>query len=113
MPEGLNQNFSVSTGPLPASRKAYVPGKQHPQIRVPLREIDLSPAAKEPAVRVYDASGPYTDPTATTKTKSKTFIFESVRLPDTRSTTISARKPRKARVADRPRLYQPLKKNGA
>src|SRR6202030_3908246 len=67
MPEGsMNQNLAVSTGPLPASRKVYVPGILHPAIRVPLREIDLSPSAKEPAVRVYDSSGPYTDPTVTT-----------------------------------------------
>src|SRR5258708_39922683 len=67
MPEGsMNQNLAVSTGPLPASRKVYVPGILHPAIRVPLREIDLSPSAKEPAVRVYDSSGPYTDPNVTT-----------------------------------------------
>src|SRR3954471_487823 len=67
MPEGsVNPSLAVSTGPLPASRKVYVPGKFHPEIRVPLREIDLSPSAKEPPVRVYDSSGPYTDPTVTT-----------------------------------------------
>ena len=54
----------VTTGPLPASRKVMVAGERHPEIRVPLREIDLHPTAKEPAVRVYDPSGPYTDPTA-------------------------------------------------
>src|SRR5260370_14383865 len=67
MPEGsMNQNLAVSTGPLPASRKVYVPGKLHPEIRVPFREIDLSPSAKEPAVRVYDSSGPYTERNVTT-----------------------------------------------
>jgi phosphomethylpyrimidine synthase len=67
MPEGsMNQNLAVSTGSLPASRKVYVSGKLHPEIRVPLREIDLSPTANEPAVRVYDSSGPYTDPNVTT-----------------------------------------------
>ena len=52
----------VTTGALPASRKVFVAGEHHPNIRVPLREIDLHPSAKEPAVRVYDPSGPYTDP---------------------------------------------------
>jgi phosphomethylpyrimidine synthase len=52
----------VTTGPLPSSRKIHVPGELHPEIRVPLREIDLSPSSGEPAVRVYDTSGPYTDP---------------------------------------------------
>jgi phosphomethylpyrimidine synthase len=67
MPEGtLKQNFSVSTGPLPASRKIHVAGKRHPDLAVAMREIDLSPAAKEPSVRVYDPSGPYTDPAVTT-----------------------------------------------
>src|SRR5579872_3726065 len=63
MPEGtLSQNFKVSTGPLPASRKVHVPGARHPELRVAMREIDLTSAAKEPPVRVYDPSGPYTDP---------------------------------------------------
>jgi phosphomethylpyrimidine synthase len=66
MPEGsVNQNFSVSTGPLPASRKVRVAGHLHPEIRVAMREIDLAPSAKEPPVRVYDSSGPYTDSSAT------------------------------------------------
>jgi phosphomethylpyrimidine synthase len=63
MPEGsLKQTIGVSTGPLPASRKIYVGGQRHPDIKVAMREIDLSEAAKEPPVRVYDPSGPYTDP---------------------------------------------------
>ena len=56
------EEFSVTTGPLPASRKIYVPGTRHPDIRVALREIDLEPSSGEKPVRVYDASGPYTDP---------------------------------------------------
>ncbi len=52
----------VTTGPLPSSRKVYVSGDQHKDIRVPVREIDLHPSANEPAVPVYDPSGPYTDP---------------------------------------------------
>ncbi|MGE0410045.1 MAG: phosphomethylpyrimidine synthase ThiC, partial [Amphiplicatus sp.] len=52
----------VTTGPLPASRKVYVAGARFPDIRVPLREIDLHPSAAEPPVPVYDPSGPYTDP---------------------------------------------------
>ncbi len=66
MPEGtLKQPFTVSTGPLPASRKIYVAGERHPALRVPMREIEVSPTAKEPPVRVYDTSGPYTDPAVT------------------------------------------------
>jgi phosphomethylpyrimidine synthase len=66
MPEGtIQQNFAVSTGPLPASRKIHVAGERHKDLRVAMREIDLTPAAKEPPLRVYDPSGPYSDPAAT------------------------------------------------
>ena len=54
----------VTTGPLPASTKVHVAGNLHPDIRVPLREIALEPSANEPAVRVYDTSGPYSDANA-------------------------------------------------
>ena len=55
--------------PFPGSRKVYVTGSR-PDIRVPFREIPLSPpqtrTGEEPnaPVRVYDTSGPYTDPAA-------------------------------------------------
>jgi phosphomethylpyrimidine synthase len=51
---------TVTTGPLPASQKIYVPGEIHPDIRVPMREISVHPTAGEPPVTVYDSSGPYT-----------------------------------------------------
>jgi phosphomethylpyrimidine synthase len=48
----------VTTGPISGSRKVYalVGG-----LSVPLREIPLHESAKEPPVRVYDSSGPYTE----------------------------------------------------
>jgi len=55
--------------PLPNSRKIYVQGSR-PDIQVPMREISQSDtpasfgAEKNPAVYVYDTSGPYTDPSA-------------------------------------------------
>lgn len=55
--------------PLPASRKVYVEGSR-PDIRVPFREITLSPTKtssideENPPLLVYDTSGPYTDPAA-------------------------------------------------
>ena len=58
---------SSSTRPLDGSRKVYVQGSR-PDIRVPMREIDLddTPASfgaeKNPPIPVYDTSGPYTDP---------------------------------------------------
>ena len=54
---------TVTTGPLPASRKVY--SHPLPDLAVPHREIDLHPSANEPPVAVYDTSGPYTDPSVT------------------------------------------------
>jgi phosphomethylpyrimidine synthase len=51
---------TVTTGPIAGSRKVYAAPRSHPDMRVPLREIALSDPA-EPAVRVYDPSGPYTE----------------------------------------------------
>jgi phosphomethylpyrimidine synthase len=60
-----------SSDQLPNSRRVYVQGKIHPQVRVPFREISLSPTKSlsgtvEPnePVRVYDCSGPWGDPGA-------------------------------------------------
>ena len=55
----------VTTGPLPGSRKVHVAGQLHPDLRVAMREVVLEPSANEPPVRIYDPSGPYTDPDAT------------------------------------------------
>jgi phosphomethylpyrimidine synthase len=62
MPDSLADRFTVTTGPLPSSRKTYVTGKHYPDIRVAQREIDLTAGCDEPPVAVYDTSGPYTDP---------------------------------------------------
>ena len=51
---------TVTTGPLQGSRKVYAAPRSHPDIKVPFREIALSDPA-EPTLRVYDASGPYTE----------------------------------------------------
>jgi phosphomethylpyrimidine synthase len=59
-----------SRDPLPQSTKVYLNGRIHPDLRVPMREIKVSPTktfkgdyeANEP-VRVYDTSGPWGDPT--------------------------------------------------
>ncbi len=57
--------------PLPGSRKVYLEGSR-PDIRVPFREISLSPTKtsgmgpdeENPPLLVYDTSGPYSDPSA-------------------------------------------------
>ncbi len=50
----------VTTGALPGSRKVYSAPEGHDDLAVPFREIEL--AGGEPPFRVYDTSGPYTDP---------------------------------------------------
>jgi len=58
-----------SSEPLRGSTRVYVPGQLHPEIRVPMREIALNPTRlpdgsmrDNEAVRVYDTSGPWGDP---------------------------------------------------
>jgi len=52
----------VTTGPLPSSQKIYITPEEAPDLSVPLREITQS-VATEPKIRVYDTTGPYSDPT--------------------------------------------------
>jgi phosphomethylpyrimidine synthase len=55
--------------PSPNSRRIYIPGTLYPDLRVPMREVELSPTRRgdgrvevnEP-VRLYDTSGPWGDP---------------------------------------------------
>ncbi|HLY45392.1 MAG TPA: phosphomethylpyrimidine synthase ThiC [Stellaceae bacterium] len=56
----------VTTGPFPASRKIHVAGSRLGAIGVAMREIDLEASSGEPPLRVYDTSGPYSDPTLAT-----------------------------------------------
>jgi len=51
----------VTTGPLPASTRIHTHPAANPGLKVPFREIALSDPAEAP-VRVYDTSGPYSDP---------------------------------------------------
>ncbi|AGH49291.1 phosphomethylpyrimidine synthase ThiC [Sphingomonas sp. MM-1] len=51
--------MTVTTGPIRGSRKIHVG-----PLGVAMREIDLEPSSGEPPLRVYDCSGPYTDPQA-------------------------------------------------
>src|SRR5689334_11139331 len=66
---------AITAGAFPASRKGWVEGKIHPLLRLPRREIAMNPtpAGMGPDAkllpnapqRVYEASGPYTDPAVT------------------------------------------------
>jgi phosphomethylpyrimidine synthase len=49
--------MKVTTGPIRGSRKIHVG-----PLRVAMREIALEPSANEVPLRVYDTSGPYSDP---------------------------------------------------
>ncbi|MFK7899492.1 MAG: phosphomethylpyrimidine synthase ThiC, partial [Cyclobacteriaceae bacterium] len=69
---------SITTGPFPKSKKVYVSGKLH-DIKVAMREVALhdtiskfdkvKPVEKNPAVTLYDTSGPYTDENHTVDVK--------------------------------------------
>lgn len=57
--------IGVTTGPIRGSRKIHVESARFPGLTVAMREIQLEPSSGEPPVRVYDTSGPYTDPKVT------------------------------------------------
>src|SRR5687767_14589156 len=61
-----------SSEQLPASKKVFVAGTIHADVRVPMREIEVSPTKSytgavtpNDPVRVYDCSGPWGDPNFT------------------------------------------------
>jgi phosphomethylpyrimidine synthase len=64
--------LDIRYDPLPGSRKIYKSGSIHKDLRVPFREISLSPTVEagtgkeipNAPLEVYDTSGPYTDPAA-------------------------------------------------
>ncbi|HEY4271024.1 MAG TPA: phosphomethylpyrimidine synthase ThiC [Candidatus Udaeobacter sp.] len=63
------QGATATNSSLPNSKKIYVYGKLHPNLRAPFREITLAPTKSlngetevNESVRVYDTSGPWTDP---------------------------------------------------
>jgi phosphomethylpyrimidine synthase len=72
--ESVPKNM-ITTAPLSGSRKIYVQGKRHKDLRIAMREISVSSGVGDhsrngehsstnaPLV-VYDTSGPYTDPSA-------------------------------------------------
>ena len=93
-PSGQSENENNNTGsalnsdtahpitrdPLPASKKVYVQSESLPEVKVPMRQIDLTDGTN---VTVYDTSGVYTDPSVD--------IDVHVGLADIRSDWIKAR----------------------
>ena len=63
-----------------------------PCLRVPFREVAVHPSANEPALTLYDPSGPYTDPTVSIdieKGLSKTALMrQALRLYQSISTRL-------------------------
>jgi phosphomethylpyrimidine synthase len=82
-PQVSLDSIGVTTGPIRGSRKVHVASPTGSGIRVAMREIDLDPHSGEPSVRVYDTSGPYTDPNAK--------IDIAAGLPELRASWIRAR----------------------
>ena len=78
----------ASIQPFPNSKKIFVEGSS-PDIRVPMREISLADTVTDkgreinPALRVYDTSGPYTDPDVQVDVRKG--------VPDIRSNWLDAR----------------------
>jgi phosphomethylpyrimidine synthase len=94
--------IGVTTGAIRGSRKIHVAVPSSPDVRVAMREIVLDPSCSEPPLRVYDTSGPYTDPRAT--------IDINAGLPPIRSGWIASRgdvesyDPREVRPEDNGQL---------
>ena len=66
---------NITIGPFPSSRKIYLKGKIFPEIRVPMREINLSKDAVPNKIYIYDSSGVYTEYKKNNKTS---FISKDV-----------------------------------
>ena len=85
-----DEKVNISTDPIsPKSKKVYVSGTIHSDIKVPFREISLSASTTangngyhieqdESSLIVYDTSGPYTDPDAKIDIREG---LEPIRLP--------------------------------
>ena len=71
MPDTARPDFSVTTGPITGSKKIYITSDRAPEIRVPMRQIDLHPTANEDPVKVYDTSVPIA---------TRTLILTSIRV---------------------------------
>ncbi len=67
--EKIPQQQTISRSPFPNSEKIYVSGTLYPDIKVPMRKINLADTVdkfngkveKNEPVLVYDTSGPFTD----------------------------------------------------
>ncbi|MEO2043347.1 MAG: phosphomethylpyrimidine synthase ThiC, partial [Nitrospinaceae bacterium] len=87
-----DEKVVISTDPIsPNSKKVYVNGALHPDLKVPFREVSLSTTISEngngnghkqendeSSILLYDTSGPYTDPEAKINIREG---LESIRLP--------------------------------
>jgi phosphomethylpyrimidine synthase len=90
--------------PFPRSQRIYLPGTLHAEVRVPMREVELSPTRRadgqietnEP-LRMYDTSGPWGDPGFSGKMEQG--------LPRLRQTWIEKRGGLEA-VSERPSSWQ-------
>src|ERR1051326_8759250 len=68
--EKLPTNKTITREPFPNSKKVYVSGTIYPDIKVAMREIEVSSGISSKSgngksketIRVYDTSGPFTEP---------------------------------------------------
>ncbi len=73
--------------PFPNSRRIYLGGETHPKIRVPMREVILSPTKRanglsesNDPVRIYDCSGPWGDPQSMATPHKACPLFDALGL---------------------------------
>ncbi|MCX6613201.1 MAG: phosphomethylpyrimidine synthase ThiC, partial [Acidobacteria bacterium] len=53
---------TLSTFSYPNSTKIHLSGLQHPDLKIAMREVALDASAKEAPLKIYDTSGPWSDP---------------------------------------------------
>src|SRR6202049_4162729 len=89
---------------LPASRKVYVSGSR-PDLKVPFREVAQSPTRASTGeidnapLRLYDTSGPHTDPGVAVAAEKGLFPLRSAWIADRGDTEEIARAGRRVRRA--------------
>ena len=56
-----NKKRNITIGPFPSSKKIYLKGKIFSDLKIPIRQINLSKEAKPNKIYIYDSSGVYTE----------------------------------------------------
>ncbi|MCX6129344.1 MAG: phosphomethylpyrimidine synthase ThiC [Proteobacteria bacterium] len=107
--------MSATTGSL-VFDKIYLPGHIHPQIRVPMRRIQLQEKLNDgsyAALHVYDSSGPYTDSNAQIDIKQGLPRLRESWIEARQDTELSKPDPHSALIKAQSKLELPVSKHQA